>query len=120
MKKLIILIVLLFAVLSLDNLLYAQDTTIIDTSDTLTAEEVSLERGYVTAIYHIYKEDVLPWYIDYADSTVLFWYPDNKETGILYFDMRSKNWVGLPIMDEPNQKCIWRRQKITKNKQNKE
>ena len=117
MKQLILIVFfIIFAfVLQADEV----DTLVVADS-VLTLEQISIERGYVSAIYYIYREDILPWFIDYADSTVLYWYSDNKQTGILYYDMRSKIWVGLPIMDEPERRFIWRRKKINKNILNKE
>lgn len=102
-KKIVILFVLLFII----SCLYAeQDTTVV--VDTLTAEQICFARGHTVMIYHIYRENVMPEFFDYPDSTVLIWYDDNIQTGILNYCIRCNQWIGLPILNEPNRKVVWK------------
>lgn len=86
--------------------------------DSLTVEQVCLERGHYVIIYNIYREGVMPYLADYGDSTILYYYENNIKSGIVYFCTRCKQWIGSPIFDEPKQKILWKRERIDKDKSN--
>ena len=77
-----------------------------DSSEVL-ADSVCLIRGHYAIEYGIYKENVLPMTIDYPDSTVMYYYKDNIQTGAILRCKRCGEWLNIQ-MEKPLKKVLWK------------
>jgi len=66
-------------------------------------------RGHYAIKYIIYKENVLPMTIDYADSTILYYYEDNVQTGTILRCKRCGEWLSVQ-MEKPIKKILWEKE----------
>lgn len=71
---------------------------------------ISLERGYIPIQYEISRHDESIVYKDFPDSTLIYFYKNYTQKGIIYQDQRSGDW-SFPEMEERIYKVIWRRAK---------
>lgn len=103
-KKFIFIILLVLTC----GYLFGQD------ADSLTQaklDSVCLSRGHTVQRWTIYLEDVQPEVVDYPDSTVLYYYENNKQVGTLLRCQRCGRWIGLPIMNPSLSRTIWKSKK---------
>jgi|SRR6056297_1550398 len=71
--------------------------------------DICEERGHVLVKFNVYRDNVKPQFQDYPDSTVMYYYKDNRQMGITNWCKRCKKWIGAPDLDKPLTKIIWRR-----------
>ena len=116
MKKLILIIIFTFLATFLlaksDTTKVAVDTVKDTIKDTIknavkSSSQICGNRGHIIVEFQIYRENVKSQSRDYPDSTVMYYYEDNKQTGIMKWCKRCKNWIGLPVLDSPKTKTIW-------------
>ena len=109
MKWLVLVsIILLFCSLDARKKISEMDEII-----TLTkADSLCIERGHITLdtdVYTVTRENVLPFVVDYPDSTVVYFYDDNIQNGVMEKCARCGKWISVPKMEAPLQYIAWRR-----------
>jgi len=105
--RMIIFIVLLLA----SALLFAGNEDFIRMEiDSLHANEsLCNERNHVNVSYYLVNEDVPPVIIDYPDSTVVYYYDNNTQIGVIFRCRRCGELVGEPSWQQPKRRVTWRR-----------
>ena len=109
MKKTTLVIIFLMIV----SLLNAEEISSIirfeipDSLTVISVDEICKIRGHYAVGYGIYKENVLPFTIDYPDSTVIYYYKDNIQTGAILRCKRCGEWLNIQ-MEKPLKRVLWK------------
>ncbi|MBS3741504.1 MAG: hypothetical protein KGY74_05235 [Candidatus Cloacimonetes bacterium] len=80
-----------------------------DTTKILTPREICDLRGHIILEFQIYRDNVDPQFQDYPDSTVMYYYVNNRQKGTINWCQRCHTWIGVPELETPKTKVIWRK-----------
>ena len=67
------------------------------------------DREHIVVPFYLVNENVEPLVVDYADSTVVYYYEDNKQLGIIGRCRRCGKLILPPVWQQPLQKTTWKR-----------
>jgi len=80
--------------------------------DSLSQErnmEICKARGHYAVEYNISKENVLPMTLDFPNYTVMYYYKDNIQRGVILRCKRCGEWLSIQT-DKPMKKVLWKKE----------